>query len=410
MLASHSRNQLKQTFDQFDSDNNGYLSLEELTQAVQALGVNTTGDKIKKFFNDVDTDKDGQVSFQEFQAWAKVGSDSSSITFKIQKALSSATSSILENLSGADSAGVSKKPLIDVKVSDHDFVPQTELDFTARIRDTVAIESARDLENLPGFDPKHVYLYLIFYASDSAELHTAVESFVENLVAFLPELDPSFEEILAEPESKPQILNLGDRILVAMNLNENKLTKDYTSFVRDIEHLQLQGTGLEVRVNGQLAGTLSQLREENPLEVLNKGIGLHIQGIHNPTLSNQIRETIIKINREMSSGHSIIRPLELAFMAFKGLNARMRLKKVDGLVGPDDLNGIRNEFYGELKRMGNDLNSMAEQFPFVQDFLQALREHGKAQGLVGVSQELMDIELKLKAEGLGDIYDDIINA
>ncbi|KAH9611391.1 hypothetical protein KSS87_019505 [Heliosperma pusillum] len=63
---------LQKTFLYFDKDNSGYITKEELRQAMEEYGM---GDEatIKEILDDVDTDKDGQINYEEFVAMMKKG-------------------------------------------------------------------------------------------------------------------------------------------------------------------------------------------------------------------------------------------------------------------------------------------------------------------------------------------------
>ncbi|KAL9238129.1 hypothetical protein vseg_012599 [Gypsophila vaccaria] len=67
---------LYKTFQYFDKDNSGYITKEELRQAMEEYGM---GDEatIKEILDDVDTDQDGQINYEEFVAMMKKGTTNS---------------------------------------------------------------------------------------------------------------------------------------------------------------------------------------------------------------------------------------------------------------------------------------------------------------------------------------------
>ncbi|KAK9740068.1 hypothetical protein RND81_03G008900 [Saponaria officinalis] len=67
---------LYKTFQFFDKDNSGYITKEELRQAMEEYGM---GDEatIKEILDDVDTDQDGQINYEEFVAMMKKGTTNS---------------------------------------------------------------------------------------------------------------------------------------------------------------------------------------------------------------------------------------------------------------------------------------------------------------------------------------------
>ncbi|KAG2258561.1 hypothetical protein Bca52824_077855 [Brassica carinata] len=65
---------LKKAFAFFDQDNNGYIEIEELRQALSDE-VGTSEEVVVAIIRDVDTDKDGRISYEEFATMMKTGTD-----------------------------------------------------------------------------------------------------------------------------------------------------------------------------------------------------------------------------------------------------------------------------------------------------------------------------------------------
>ena len=59
---------LKDCYDIFDTDKSGELDLEELRNAIVALGLEKTADRLMGLLTDLDTNKDNTISFEEFLA------------------------------------------------------------------------------------------------------------------------------------------------------------------------------------------------------------------------------------------------------------------------------------------------------------------------------------------------------
>ena len=56
--------ELKQAFDLFDVNGNGYITKEELIQAMKTTGENLSDCEIEDMIRKADLNKDGQVSFE----------------------------------------------------------------------------------------------------------------------------------------------------------------------------------------------------------------------------------------------------------------------------------------------------------------------------------------------------------
>ncbi|KAJ0961522.1 hypothetical protein J5N97_001695 [Dioscorea zingiberensis] len=63
---------LYKAFQYFDTDNSGYITIEELEQALKAQGM-YDGREIKDIISDADADNDGRINYDEFVAMMRQG-------------------------------------------------------------------------------------------------------------------------------------------------------------------------------------------------------------------------------------------------------------------------------------------------------------------------------------------------
>ena len=54
-------------FKQFDTDNSGYITPDDIIEAMQKLGQKITGDEIREIMKTHATSKEGHISFEEFK-------------------------------------------------------------------------------------------------------------------------------------------------------------------------------------------------------------------------------------------------------------------------------------------------------------------------------------------------------
>ncbi|XP_060177463.1 calcium-dependent protein kinase 32-like [Lycium barbarum] len=66
---------LKRAFDFFDKNQNGYIEIEELREALDDEIETNSEEVINAIMQDVDTDKDGRISYDEFSTMMKAGTD-----------------------------------------------------------------------------------------------------------------------------------------------------------------------------------------------------------------------------------------------------------------------------------------------------------------------------------------------
>ncbi|WOH08770.1 hypothetical protein DCAR_0728218 [Daucus carota subsp. sativus] len=68
-------------FQYFDKDNSGYITMEELEQALREYGMSNDKD-IKEIISDVDADNDGRINYEEFVAMMRKGQPEAAANLK----------------------------------------------------------------------------------------------------------------------------------------------------------------------------------------------------------------------------------------------------------------------------------------------------------------------------------------
>ena len=58
--------QLRESFDWFDKDKNGHITVSEMQEAMEKLGSKLTTKEIENIMSEVDLDKNGTIEFDEF--------------------------------------------------------------------------------------------------------------------------------------------------------------------------------------------------------------------------------------------------------------------------------------------------------------------------------------------------------
>ncbi|KAG6504852.1 probable calcium-binding protein CML13 [Zingiber officinale] len=74
-LSKQKRQEIKEIFDLFDTDQSGSLDAKELTVAMRALGFEMTDEDIHRLMSEIDKDRNGAIEFEEFlfMMTAKIG-------------------------------------------------------------------------------------------------------------------------------------------------------------------------------------------------------------------------------------------------------------------------------------------------------------------------------------------------
>merc|ERR1711935_1068452 len=65
-LSTDEVQEVKDAFDLFDSDNSGAVSVNELVEAMQSLGLEQKNEAVFNMIKEIDTDGSGELEFQEF--------------------------------------------------------------------------------------------------------------------------------------------------------------------------------------------------------------------------------------------------------------------------------------------------------------------------------------------------------
>ncbi|XP_063683012.1 calmodulin-A-like isoform X1 [Bolinopsis microptera] len=68
---SNDENQIRDAFEVFDKEGNGYLSLEQLKRALTTYGEAFTDNEAEEFFKEIDVDGDGTITADEFIQYIK---------------------------------------------------------------------------------------------------------------------------------------------------------------------------------------------------------------------------------------------------------------------------------------------------------------------------------------------------
>merc|ERR1711953_1335684 len=65
-LSADEVQEVKDAFDLFDTDSSGAVSVQELVDAMQSLGLDQKNEAVYNMIKEIDTDGSGELEFQEF--------------------------------------------------------------------------------------------------------------------------------------------------------------------------------------------------------------------------------------------------------------------------------------------------------------------------------------------------------
>lgn len=70
-LASEKIDEIIQHFADFDTDNNGFIDLEEFSQLIRILAPEADDEEIARGFKTIDSNNDHEIDCDEFVQWWK---------------------------------------------------------------------------------------------------------------------------------------------------------------------------------------------------------------------------------------------------------------------------------------------------------------------------------------------------
>ena len=68
-MNGESSDPLREEFDRFDADGNGWIDEDEFAALVRSLGVTFTAEKVAVAFMAIDVNGNGRIEFGEFKSW-----------------------------------------------------------------------------------------------------------------------------------------------------------------------------------------------------------------------------------------------------------------------------------------------------------------------------------------------------
>ncbi len=68
-LTEETVEQIRGHFNDFDTDHNGYIDLEEFAKLLHILAPDADEAEVQRGFETIDENRDGHIDFNEFIAW-----------------------------------------------------------------------------------------------------------------------------------------------------------------------------------------------------------------------------------------------------------------------------------------------------------------------------------------------------
>lgn len=438
-----SRNDLRVAFEKIDTDKSGSIEVNELQSLCSSVGCETNPDELTTLFNDMDTNKDGQVSFDEFVAWYRLGRDSN-LKKGLKGALKAAnfyTSKVVPAFKNQKQLNLDGRvSLFDVDVQDGDnwgastyeMRASTQMDDLMRERLATA---------LPDFDVSgndKNFVYHMQKSTNPGALRDKVVECYETVKAMFGE-----DHGLAEMISQVNLMTgLGDDYVVFVAHVDCPMADDMVGMGIDLMDLVSTHGEPELNIYGGSSSTIKTIMAaENWLHVAQD-----FKFRTNLSVAQSSYSTLLEVvHGMMGQGNDQVDLPAILGKLFSGFRLKLRFNSSthqDGAKGDanDVQAGIMHAHQQVMQAMGqpmppmnldmnqmpfknwpeckqflqdnancpqNPVPAMAQQFPVVEDFLNAFRDYGLQDSTTAVVVNQCVMCARSKGEGLKELFTEL---
>lgn len=420
------RKELREVFDQFDADKSGSLEIPEILKLCEKIEANTTEEKLNKLFKEIDMNEDGKVSFEEFLAWYRVGRTTDSATFlRNQIRIQNQFNNVFKNMSKAPA---NKEDIDNIEVLNLSIRDRSGAIDGSYLKFEVLLGSRNTLLRplqlaFPEFDPKQVYVYLSIRTDQARQLTEEINNFLVNMTMALEEINPELQSVLdffnimvSQINSKVYVLFNPQETPIGQGLGEVLLQafQILTDADPKISLKLMTGSTIKNLVSGVKRGTNPQNSKISPnssnlLRLIFEGMSLNLRVSLNDYTWRDARKGGMLNFGFMDSSKNILPVLNTVKMNLC-LNGADNYEIFKGYFDIKDghIPDVA-DLADDIGKVWSQMGEYLDQFPFVEDFFEALRAHAICDTEIGFINEAGRVLLGFRTDGIDDLYDLIVS-
>ena len=378
----------KKAFDLFDKNNNGSLSLEEITGLCKQMGFNITLPEVKKFFKQVDSNNDGQISFEEFYVWYKNGGKVSND--KVYQTQVKVLKNIHKWTDYSDLKPLTNESIykfLKFKVYNMDFKPGLRLGmvFSPKSMDDTGIVQV--ISNMPKYNPKYYYGYLTLDSDKPLKLKKELNFCLDRMFEVATEM---FGEKLSDLVSRHHIFTLtsNKKVYLILKLNEMKVLREVLDSVDEAASNTI-GDDANSSFNAFIQTKLNIYEMMTKPEFAKETFENLLASVNIETTKGSLRR-IRKIYMNSGNWGRTPRIEKYINMLLYSMNIELKLKNVAKELDMETMDELSKQIRKELMNIIKDyfetFIELTEQYPFLTETIDCLLKYGKPPFTAGFIQ------------------------
>ena len=282
------------------------------------------------------------------------------------------------------------------------------------------------LQTLKHFNPDGLYFYVAIKASNPQALKPAFEEFLKASFATVGEMVPLVAEFVAEDPFEVTVV--GEYVIAAVKLKENnqmiqKAITLYSTLASDKAKHE-RGINISFLTNKTISELESCSKEAWEAAQFRVALELVANKEDKYFLKKALLDAVMKRAESKKPGCTVIPPnpdekalrkinkRKLKNLLFFMFNCAKFHFKLDGNAAFTNLVESHNikmketfkEMMKDLKEACQRAKTISDGFPFLQDFLGQLEQHGLGEIQLGAYHKMLSGEVDLYCEGIGELY------
>lgn len=436
---------IRAVFNKFDEDSSGQLELTECMKCITELGINVTDEnEFNNFWKDADTNQDYKISFNEFMGWIRVGRHSGVVDLmKKHVAVIKRMEAIKDTLKGlkdiqpeeGDVDDGETDKIMDFQVKSGESEGKTVIKFEVKTGKKNTIPRMLKLVFM-NYKETETQLYFTMRAKeDASKLQSTMNNFFSNLMLSIELKYPQVFSNISDLRFKVGQFN--DKVILLVNLGGSELTYEIMKALEEINELLRQPApqlSIKMRSNLDLKYCIEQINRAedqavyqgqdaaeatidntNLLKFLVTGFSLNIILSCKTVIKDKLLEFltgfVAKIDSHMEFDNYLVKYYEKFLKITNSMvnipqnNLQEKCKKWNE-ENPDIPDAA--DLVDEIGFMFENYQDFLTNHPFVEEFLDDLKENGLFDIEMGIVDDGTKVSLGMVTSGAVELYNEVL--